>query len=105
MDYISKVMHGYDNDEKLEVSDELQSVGWNDGDVMILDDIVKEEIGKKCIENNNIGCNQSLKRTGVEQMCDVAIIFNLLNHIEKQTTLNTYHLILYLLLLMLFFLS
>ena len=32
MDYICKVMHGFDNDRKLEVSDESQSVGWNDGD-------------------------------------------------------------------------
>ena len=41
MDYICKVMHGFDNDEKVEVSDEFQSVGWNDGDIMMLADIVK----------------------------------------------------------------
>ena len=78
MDYIRKGMHGFDNDEKLEVSDEFQSVGWNDGDIMILDDTVKEDIGKLCIENNNIRSNKSVKRTGVEKMCDVAIILNLL---------------------------
>ena len=53
----------------------------------MLDDIVKEEIWKKCIEKNKIRCKQSVKRTGVEQMCYVAIIFNLLKHIEKYTTL------------------
>ena len=41
MDYIRKVMHGFDNDEKVEVSDGSQSVGWNDGDIIMLDDIVK----------------------------------------------------------------
>ena len=55
---------------------------------MMLDDIAKEEIGKQCIENKNIICKQSVKRTGVEQMCDVAIIFNLLKQIEKQTSLK-----------------
>ena len=49
MDYICKVMHEFDNDEKVEVSDEFQPVGWNDGDITMLDDIVKEEIGKQCI--------------------------------------------------------
>ena len=88
MYYIRKVMHGFDNDEKVEVSDEFQSVGWNDGDIMILDDTVKEYIGKLCIENNNIICKQSIKITGVDKMCDVAIIFNLLKQIEKQTTLK-----------------
>ena len=78
MDYIRKIIHIFDNDEKVEVSDEFQSVGWNDGDIMMLADIVKEEIGKQCIENNNIRCKQSVKRTGFEQICDVAIIFNLL---------------------------
>ena len=39
-------MHGFDNDKKVEVSYELQSVGWNDGDILMLADIVKEEIGK-----------------------------------------------------------
>ena len=52
MDFIRKVMHGFDNDEKLELSDEFQSVGWNYGDIMMLADIVKEEIGKQCIEKN-----------------------------------------------------
>ena len=74
-------MHVFYNDEKLEVSDEFQSVGWNYGDIMMLADIVKEDIGNKCIENNNIRCNQSVKRTGANQMCDVAIIFNLLKQI------------------------
>ena len=53
---------------------------------MMLADKVKEEIRKQCIENNNIRCKQSVKRSGVEQMCDVAIIFNLLKQIETQTT-------------------
>ena len=42
MDYIRKVMHGFDNYEKVEVSDKFRSVGWNDGDIMMLDAIVKE---------------------------------------------------------------
>ena len=88
MDYIRKVMHGFDNDKKVEVSDEFQWVGWNDGDNMMLADIVKEDIGNQCIENNNIICNKSVKRTGVDQTYDVAIIFNLLKQIEKQTTLK-----------------
>ena len=88
MDFIRKVMHWFDNDKKVEVSDEFQPVGWNDGDIMILDAIVKEEKGKQCIENNNIRCKQSVKITGVEKMCDVAIISNLLKQIEKQTTLK-----------------
>ena len=88
MDYTRKVMHGFDNDEKVEVSYEFQSVGWNDGDIMMLADKVKEKIGKKCSKNNNIRCKQSVKRTEVEKMCNVAIIFNLLKYIEKQTTLK-----------------
>ena len=55
---------------------------------MMLADIVKEEIGKQCIENNNIRRNQSVKITVVEQMCDVAIILNLVKYIEKQSTLK-----------------
>ena len=47
--------------KKVEVSDEFQSVGWNYSDIMMLDDIVKEEIGKQCIENKNIRCKQSIK--------------------------------------------
>ena len=88
MDYICKVMHGFDNYEKVEVSDEFHSVSWNDGDNMILADIVKEDLGNQCIKNNNIRCKQSVKRTRVEKMCNVAIIFNILNHIEKKTTLK-----------------
>ena len=42
MDYIRKVMHGFDHDKKVEVLDEFQWVGWNDGGIMISDDIVKE---------------------------------------------------------------
>ena len=49
MDYIHKVMHKLDNDKKVEVSDEFQSVGWNDGDIIMLADIVKEKIGKQNI--------------------------------------------------------
>ena len=55
---------------------------------MMLADTVKEDIGKQCIENNNIICKQSVKRTVVDKMCDVAIIFNLLKQIENQTTLK-----------------
>ena len=88
MDYIGKVMHGFANDKKVVVSDEFQSVGWNDGDFMMLADIVKEKIGNQCIENNNIICNKSVKRTGVDKMCDVAIIFNLLKQIEIQEKLK-----------------
>ena len=88
MDYIRKVMHGFDHDKKVEVLDEFQWVGWNDGGIMILSDIVKEEIGKKCIENNNIVWKQSVTRTGVEKMRDVSIIFNILKQIEKQTKLK-----------------
>ena len=55
---------------------------------MMLADIVKEDIGNQCIENNNIICNKSVKITGVDQTYDVAIIFNLLKQIEKQTTLK-----------------
>ena len=83
MDYIHKVMHVFDNYVTVEVSDKYQSVGWNDGDIMMLADIVKEEIGSKCIENNNTICKQYVKITGVEKMCDVAIIFNLLEQIEN----------------------
>ena len=55
---------------------------------MMLANILKGEIGNQCIENNKIICNQYVKRTGVDQMCHVAIIFNLLKQIEKQTTLK-----------------
>ena len=55
---------------------------------MTLTDIVNEEIGMKCIENNNIRFKQSIKITGFEKMCDVAIIFNLLKQIENKTTLK-----------------
>ena len=97
MYYIRKVMHGFDNDGTVEVSDKFQPVGWNDGGIMILANKSNEEIGKQCIKNNNIICKKSVKRTGVEKMCDVAIIFNLLKQVEKKTTLKTYHSILYLL--------
>ena len=36
----------------------------------------------------NIRCKHSVKRPGVEQICDVAIIFNLPKYIKKQTTLK-----------------
>ena len=88
IDYIRKVLHGYNIDGTDTVSDELQSVGWNDGDIMMLAAIVKEEMGKQCMENNNVRNKQSVKRTGVEQMCDVAVIFNSLKHIERSTTLK-----------------
>ena len=42
-------MHVFYNDEKLEVSDEFQSVGWNYGDIMMLAGILKEETRKQCI--------------------------------------------------------
>ena len=54
MDYIRKVMHVFDNDGTVEVSDELQSVGWNGGDILMLSAIVKEGIESQFIENNNI---------------------------------------------------
>ena len=57
MDYILKVIHKFDNDEKLEVSDEFQSVGWNDGDIMMLAGKVKGGVWKQCIENKSIRCN------------------------------------------------
>ena len=41
MYYLRKLMHEFDNHQKEEVSDEFQSVGWNDGDIMMLVDIVK----------------------------------------------------------------
>ena len=41
MDYICKVIHGFDNDKKVEVSDEFQSVGWNDDYIIMLINIVK----------------------------------------------------------------
>ena len=88
MDYIYKVMHGFDNDITVEVSDEFQSIGWNDCDIIMLAAIVKEEIGRQCIENTNIGCKKSVKITRFEQMCEVSIISNLMKHIEKQTILK-----------------
>ena len=36
MDYICKVMHGFDNDGTVEFSDEFQSVCWTDGYIMML---------------------------------------------------------------------
>ena len=35
-------MHGFDIDGKLEVSDELRSVRWDDGGIIMLPAIVKE---------------------------------------------------------------
>ena len=52
-----KVVHRFDNDEKKEVSDKFQSVSWNDGDIMMLAYIVKEEIGKQCIEKIILDAN------------------------------------------------
>ena len=63
MDYISKVMHGSDPDGTVEVSDEFKSVSWDDGNIMMLAAIVKEDTGGQCIENNNIICKKSVKRT------------------------------------------
>ena len=54
---------------------------------MMLAGILKEYIGKQCIENNNIRCKKSVKRTGVDKMCNVSIVFNLLEQIENQTTI------------------
>ena len=105
MGYNCKVMHGFDNNKEVEVSDESQSVGWNDGDIMTLTDIVNEEIGMQCIENNNIIFKQSIKITGSEKMCDVAIIFNLLKQIENKTALKDIPFYSLSFLLMLFFLS
>ena len=50
---------------------------------MMLADIAKEEVGRQYIEKNNIRCKCYVKRTGVEQICDVAIIFNPLKQIEN----------------------
>ena len=41
MDYICKVIQWFDNDEKVSVSDQSQSVGWYDGDIMMLAGIVR----------------------------------------------------------------
>ena len=84
MYYICKVMYGFDNDVIVEVPEELQSVGWNDGDIMMLDAIIKKETGRQFIENYSIRCKQSVKRTQVEKMCDVANIFNLLKKIKNK---------------------
>ena len=72
---------------------------------MMLDDIVKEEIGKQCIKKNNIRCKKSMRRTRVEKMCNVASIVNLLKQIEKQTTLKDIPFYFYLFWLMIFFLN
>ena len=69
---------------KVEVSYEFQSFVWKDGAIMMLADILKEEIGKQCIENKNIICNQSVNRTRVEKMCDVAIIKKWTSYISMQ---------------------
>ena len=63
MDYIHKAIHGFENYITVEFSIEFQSVGWNDGDITMLDSIVNEEIGNQCIENNNIIWKRSVKRT------------------------------------------
>ena len=42
MDYIYKLMHIFDSDEKVEVSYESHSVGWNNVDIMMLADIVRK---------------------------------------------------------------
>ena len=54
----------------------------------MLDNILKEEIGKQWIKNDNIICKQSIKITGVEKVCDVEIIFSLMKLIEKQTKIK-----------------
>eukprot|EP00957_Ditylum_brightwellii_P016436 1235834-Ditylum_brightwellii.AAC.1 len=59
--------HGYDEEEHDEMPDELTSVGWIDVDIQHLN---------------------SVKRTGVEQMCDVCIIFKELKFLGKLLTLN-----------------
>ena len=61
--------------------DHLTSVGWNDGDIQQLKAIVKKENGDQCLQYKNIKCKQSAKRSGVEQMCDVCIIFLLLKQL------------------------
>ena len=55
---------------------------------MMLDNILKEEIGKQWIKNDNIICKKSIERTGVEKVCDVVIIFSLMKLIEKQTKIK-----------------
>ena len=41
-----------------------------------------KDVSPSYIENKNIRCKQSIKRTRVEKMCDVAIIFNLIKNIR-----------------------
>ena len=78
---IRKTMHGCDVENVDEVPNHLTSVGWNDGDIQQLKAIVKKENGDQCLQYKNIKCKQSAKRSGVEQMCDVCIIFLLLKQL------------------------
>ena len=42
MEYIRKLMHGFENDGTVEVSYEFKSVGWDYVDIMMLSAILKE---------------------------------------------------------------
>eukprot|EP00957_Ditylum_brightwellii_P013300 1003526-Ditylum_brightwellii.AAC.1 len=79
---------GYNEDEDDEMPDELTSVGWIYGDIKHLKAIVKDEMYDQCITDKSARCKQSAKRTGVEQMCDVCIIYKEVKHLEKLLTLN-----------------
>eukprot|EP00957_Ditylum_brightwellii_P134096 10223547-Ditylum_brightwellii.AAC.1 len=81
-------MHKFESNGEEENPDELASVGWNNGDVNQLKEMVKEEFAEQCIRCKNMKCKQSAKQSGVEQMCDVCIIFKLLKQIERETTLR-----------------
>ena len=85
---IRKAMHAFDVYLNKEVPDDLTSVGWNDGDLLQLKAIVKEAIKEQCLLFKNVKCKQSAKRSGVEQMCDVAIMFLLLKQLERNTTID-----------------
>ena len=82
-------MHGCDVENVDEVPYHLTSVGWNDGDIQQLKATFKKEIGDQCLQYKNIKCKQSAKRSGVEQMCDVCIIFLLLKQLERETTIDS----------------
>eukprot|EP00957_Ditylum_brightwellii_P169885 12930560-Ditylum_brightwellii.AAC.1 len=82
------MVHGYTASETSKDPESLQSVGWNDGDMIMLCTLVKEEIHKQCVEDSNVKCKQCAKRTGVEQPSDVCIVFKLLKKIEQEATID-----------------
>ena len=84
---LRKDLHGFDHVMSNEVPDHLTSVSWCDGDIQQLSGIVREEVMKRCVDQKHIKNKQSVKRTGVEQMADVSVIFKDLKACEKSTTL------------------